>query len=157
VRLRRDAVSIEWARGDLFDADADALVNAVNTVGVMGKGLALQFKQRFSKNFKAYAAACKRGEVQLGRMFTWENDAGGRPLWIINFPTKKHWRDGSVLVDIESGLVALVAELKRVKATSVAVPALGCGLGGLAWADVRPLIERSAAAMPTVRWLVFAP
>jgi len=147
---------IEWARGDLFEADVDALVNAVNTAGVMGKGIALAFKQRFPDYFAAYAAACARGEVQIGRVRAWAHPAG-RPAWILDVPTKRHWRSRSRLDEVAAGIDALVEALRARSIASVAVPALGCGLGGLAWADVRPHLERAFARAPEIRALVFAP
>ncbi|HVB41763.1 MAG TPA: macro domain-containing protein [Streptosporangiaceae bacterium] len=95
---------IKDAAGNLLEADTDAVVNTVNTVGVMGKGIALQFKQAYPDNFRAYEAACRRGEVQLGRVFVFDTNALGRPRLIINFPTKQHWRARSRLPDIASGL-----------------------------------------------------
>lgn len=130
------------SHGNLLKADVDALVNTVNTVGVMGKGIALQFKKAFGANFKAYQRACRRGEVQIGRMHVFDNGQLVSPRWIINFPTKRHWRSPSRLSDIAAGLEALRAEIIRLGIASVAVPPLGCGNGGLAWADVRPLIEK---------------
>ena len=128
------------ATGNLLEADVDALVNTVNTVGVMGKGIALQFKNAFPENFEAYRRACKRETVQLGEMFVFETGALGPPHWIINFPTKGHWRARSRLRDIESGLEALRATIREHKIRSIAVPPLGCGSGGLDWADVLPSI-----------------
>lgn len=130
------------SHGNLLDADVDALVNTVNTVGVMGKGIALQFKKAFGANFKAYQRACRRGEVQIGRMHVFDNGQLVSPRWIINFPTKRHWRSLSRISDIAAGLEALRAEIIRLGIASVAVPPLGCGNGGLAWTDVRPLIEK---------------
>ncbi|GLY52878.1 macro domain-containing protein [Lentzea sp. NBRC 102530] len=121
--------------GDLLDADVDALVNAVNCVGVMGKGLALQFKQRFPAYFSAYAAACASGEVRLGRVHVVSLDR-----CFLSFPTKKHFRSWSKLSDVAAGLDDLARVVEELELRSVAVPALGCGLGGLAWADVEPLI-----------------
>ncbi|MFG1988630.1 macro domain-containing protein [Actinoplanes sp. NPDC048988] len=144
---------IEAGRGDLLTADAEALVNAVNTAGVMGKGIALQFKRTFPANCRAYRAACSRAEVRVGEMWVFEE--GGRS--IVNFPTKRHWRDKSRLGDIETGLDSLVSLVRERGTTSIALPALGCGAGGLAWTDVRPLIERACARIPQVRALVFAP
>lgn len=148
---------IEVGSGDLLDADVEALVNTVNTVGVMGKGLALQFKRRFPANFSAYAAACKRGEVVVGRMLVVETNVPIGPRSIINFPTKKHWRDPSQLEYVRAGLDALVEEIRARSIRSIAVPALGCGNGGLAWSDVEPLIERAMAELSDVRVVVFAP
>ena len=131
------------ASGNLLEADADALVNTVNTVGVMGKGIALQFKNAFPTNFTEYERACKRDEVRLGAMFVFDASRLMRPRWIINFPTKKHWRSRSRLSDIEAGLVDLRRVIKELDISSIAIPPLGCGNGGLDWSDVRPRIERS--------------
>src|SRR5580658_7888140 len=128
---------IEYKRGNILAADAEALVNTVNCVGVMGRGIALQFKKMFPANFKAYAAACKRSEVQPGRMFVFETGKFTNPRYIINFPTKRHWRGASRLSDIETGLDALVREITTREIKSIALPPLGSGLGGLNWADVR--------------------
>lgn len=147
---------IEPARGDLLHSDAEAIVNTVNCVGVMGAGLALQVRRAFPDGYAAYAAACKRGEVAPGRMFVTATGRTG-PRWVIHFPTKRHWREPSRLADVEAGLPALVGEVRRLGIGSVAVPPLGCGLGGLAWSDVRPRIERAFAALPDVRVLLFDP
>lgn len=148
---------IHFVTGNLLDAKVDALVNTVNTTGVMGKGLALQFKKAFPANSRAYEAACKRGEVEIGKMFVF--DAGGivLPRYIINFPTKKHWRSPSQLEYVERGLTALVEVVRDRKIRSIAVPPLGAGLGGLDWRQVRPVIERSLAALEDVEVLVFEP
>jgi O-acetyl-ADP-ribose deacetylase (regulator of RNase III) len=148
---------IEAGAGDLLDADVEALVNPVNTIGVMGKGLALVFKRRFPEGFRAYAAACRRGEVAIGRMFVVETTGATGPRYLINFPTKKHWRDPSLLEYVRAGLTALVDEIRARKIRSIALPALGCGNGGLAWSDVKPLIVGAMADVPDVRVLVFAP
>jgi O-acetyl-ADP-ribose deacetylase (regulator of RNase III) len=146
---------IEFTSGNLLEADVDALVNTVNTVGVMGKGIALQFKQAFPDNYKAYQAGCKRGDVQLGKMFVVSRVA--RPLYIINFPTKKHWKSRSRLHDIEAGLQDLVAVIQEKQISSIAIPALGCKNGGLDWQDVCPLIEAALAEVPDVRALIYPP
>ncbi|WP_433082403.1 type II toxin-antitoxin system antitoxin DNA ADP-ribosyl glycohydrolase DarG [Dactylosporangium sp. CA-052675] len=148
---------IQEGRGNLLSADVDALVNTVNTVGVMGKGIALQFKRAFPDNFRAYHEACERGEVRLGRMFVVDRAVLGQHRFIINFPTKRHWRSASRLEDIRTGLDALVESIAEHAIASVAIPALGCGNGGLDWADVRPLIEVACARMPDVRAIIFAP
>ena len=127
--------------GNLVVHPSDALVNTVNTVGVMGKGIALQFKRAYPEMFKAYARACNAGEVQLGKMHVWETHQLSGPRYIINFPTKGHWKANSRMTDIEQGLVDLVRVIDDFSITSIAVPPLGCGNGGLAWSDVRPLIE----------------
>jgi O-acetyl-ADP-ribose deacetylase (regulator of RNase III) len=148
---------IELTSGDILGADAEALVNTVNCVGVMGRGIALQFRKAYPDNYKVYAAACKRGEVQPGRMLVYDTGQFANPRYIINFPTKRHWRGKSRIEDIEAGLQALVAEVKRLGIRSIALPPLGSGLGGLDWSDVRPRIERALAAIPDVRAIVFEP
>jgi len=148
---------IENAQGNLLRADTEALVNTVNCVGVMGKGIALQFKQAFPESFVAYERACRAGEVQPGRMQVFTTELMVNPKYIINFPTKRHWRDDSRLEDIEVGLTALIEEIQRLGIRSVAVPPLGCGNGRLRWADVRPRIEEAFAQVPEVRVLLFSP
>lgn len=148
---------IEPTRGDLLKADAEALVNTVNCVGFMGRGIAAQFKRAFPGNFAAYAAACKRDEVQPGRMLTVPTGELVGPRYIINFPTKRHWRGKSRMDDVEAGLVALVSEVERLGLRSIAIPPLGCGLGGLEWDRVRPRIERAFARIPDVRVLLYEP
>jgi O-acetyl-ADP-ribose deacetylase (regulator of RNase III) len=148
---------IEVTRGDILKADAEALVNTVNCVGVMGRGIAAQFKRAYPKNFSTYQQACKRHEVQPGRMLIVETGPLANPRWVINFPTKRHWRGNSRLEDIDAGLAALVADVGRLGITSIAVPPLGCGLGGLDWAVVRPRIEQAFAALPDVTVLLFEP
>jgi len=143
--------------GSLLDADVEALVNTVNTVGVMGKGLALQFKRRFPSNFRVYAEACRRGKVQVGRMLVVETRKHAGPRFIINFPTKKHWRDPSRLEYVRAGLVALIHEVKTRHIQSIAIPPLGCGNGGLAWLDVRPLIDQALCELLGIRALIFGP
>lgn len=146
------------AAGNLLESEADALVNTVNCVGVMGKGIALQFKQAFPDMAKAYEVACHAEEVQLGRMHVWESsERMHSPRYVINFPTKQHWRNKSRLEDIESGLEALVSEISRLGIHSIAVPPLGCGHGGLDWASVLPLIESAFKEIPTVSVYAYAP
>lgn len=151
-----DTVVIEYTQGDILQADAEALVNTVNCVGVMGRGIALQFKTAYPANFKAYAAACKRGEVQPGRMFVFDTEQLA-PRWIINFPTKRHWRGKSRIDDIEAGMVALVQQIRALGIRSIAIPPLGSGLGGLEWHAVRPVIEAALADVPEVRAVVHEP
>src|SRR5580698_5577411 len=145
------------AAGNLLDARADALVNTVNTVGVMGKGIALQFKQAFPENFRVYEAACRRGEVRIGQMFVVETGLLEQPRLIINFPTKRHWRSHSRLDDIRSGLADLRQILVDRQVRSVALPPLGCGNGGLDWQDVRPLIDSALSDLPGVEVVVYPP
>jgi O-acetyl-ADP-ribose deacetylase (regulator of RNase III) len=149
---------IEFRRNNLLASDAEALVNSVNTVGVMGKGVALQFKKKFPGNFKEYERACKRGEVEVGEMFTVELDSLTNPRYIINFPTKKHWRGSSHLEYVEQGLESLIDEIHRLNLRSIAIPPLGCGNGGLSWErEVRPLVEAALARVPWVEAYVYEP
>ena len=148
---------IEETKGNLLESDAVALVNTVNCVGFMGKGIALQFKQAFPDNFKAYQKACKANEVRPGKMFTWKSDDLFRERFIINFPTKRHWRGKSRMEDIKTGLAALVEDVKRLGIQSIAIPPLGCGLGGLPWGEVRALIVDAFKQLPEVRVLLYAP
>lgn len=141
-QLDAETAKIRTVRGDLFSRDVEAIVNPVNCVGTMGKGLAAQFKARFPENYEAYLEACARGEIVPGKVFVCRLNKKSNPKFVINFPTKRHWRDGSLLSYVSSGLSDLVAKLAFYEIRSVAIPALGCGLGGLDWKDVRPLIER---------------
>jgi len=148
---------IELTRGNILRADAEALVNTVNCVGFMGRGIALQFKKAYPANYEAYRKACDAGEVQPGRMFIFELDSMLNPKYVINFPTKRDWRAKSRYEDVESGLKTLIAEVRRLDIHSIAVPPLGCGLGGLDWRKVRPMIEQAFTALPEVRVLLFEP
>ena len=147
----------ELTQGNLLDADVEAFVNTVNTEGVMGKGIALQFRKAYPDNYAAYRKACDAEEVQPGRMFIFDRHPLINPRYIINFPTKRHWRSKSRLEDIEAGLNALVDDVRRLGIVSVAVPPLGCGNGGLEWTDVLPKIRAALDRLPDVRWLVFEP
>ena len=148
---------IELRRGNLLDAEAEALVNTVNTVGIMGKGIALQFKQAFPENFRAYEAACRKNEVQPGKMFVFHTNTLHNPRLIINFPTKRHWKGKSRIEDIEAGLVDLIRDVKQESIGSIAVPPLGCGSGGLKWSDVKPRIERAFEALPSMGVFLYEP
>lgn len=148
---------ITEAQGDLLKAPVEALVNTVNTEGVMGKGIALQFKKAFPAMFKDYAGASKRGEVKLGQMHVWPTQTLDGPHYVINFPTKGHWRAKSRITDIDSGLHDLVRVVRELGITSIAVPPLGCGNGGLKWADVEPRIRAAFEALPEVDVRLFAP
>lgn len=148
---------IREARGDLLRADAEALVNTVNTVGVMGKGIALQFKRAYPAMFEAYYTAAKAGVIQLGKVHVWETGLMTHPRYIISFPTKGHWKSDSQLSDIEAGLADLVDVVRDLGITSVALPPLGCGNGGLAWRDVEPLIRSAFEALPNVELLLYGP
>jgi O-acetyl-ADP-ribose deacetylase (regulator of RNase III) len=148
---------ITFKKGDILREDVEAIVNTVNCVGVMGRGIALQFKKAYPANFKAYAAACRREDVQPGRMFLFETGQLANPKYIVNFPTKRHWRGKSRLEDIESGLVDLAKQVRARKIRSIAIPPLGSGLGGMVWADVRPLIEAAMRELDEVRVVIFEP
>ncbi|MEG3895747.1 MULTISPECIES: type II toxin-antitoxin system antitoxin DNA ADP-ribosyl glycohydrolase DarG [unclassified Microcoleus] len=148
---------IEIQQGNLLKVNAEALVNTVNCVGVMGKGIALQFKQAYPENFRQYEKACRAGEVQPGQMFVISTGNLFNPRYIINFPTKRHWKGKSKIEDIKSGLTALIQEIKQLGITSIAVPPLGCGNGGLSWKTVKPLIESAFLELPNVQVLLFEP
>src|SRR5712671_638386 len=144
----------ELTRGNILKAEAEALVNTVNCGGFMGKGIALQFKKAYPENFDAYHKACAAGEVQPGRMFIFDLRSMLNPKYIVNFPTKRDWRSNSRYEDIESGLKALVEQVRRRGIRSIAVPPLGCGLGGLDWRTVRPMIEGAFMSLPEVHVLL---
>lgn len=138
---------LTFCQGNLLEAEVEAVVNTVNTVGVMGRGIALMFKERFPDNYKAYAAACKVGEVRIGKMFVTATGELSGPRWIINFPTKQHWRQPSRVEWVEDGLRDLVRVVQEKGIRSLALPPLGCGNGGLDWRQVRPIIETALAEL----------
>lgn len=144
------------SHGDLLKAEVDALVNPVNCVGKAGRGLALQFRTHFPENFAAYAEACRTNCLQLGSSHVFATSRPA-PAFIINFPTKYHWRDNSRLSAIEDGLADLVDVIRIYQIQSIAIPALGCGLGGLSWLDVRPRIVAALAPLEALRVLLFVP
>ncbi len=148
---------ISYTEGNLLTAPAEALVNTVNEVGVMGRGIALMFREAFPLNAIAYEAACKKGRVRVGHMFVTKNDALIGPHWIINFPTKKHWRSRSELVWVKEGLSDLVRVIDELGIKSIAVPPLGCGNGGLKWDDVRLEIESALGSLSDVDVFVYGP
>lgn len=139
---------IHSIKGNLLESDAEALVNTVNTVGVMGKGIALQFKKAFPNNFKAYKDACKAGEVQVGKLFVTKDGNLQGNKWIVNFPTKKHWRNPSKYEYIEEGLNDLVRVISQRDIKSIAIPPLGAGNGGLDWSRVKQMIEGKLRGLP---------
>lgn len=147
---------VEYKTGDILAEEVEALVNTVNCVGVMGRGIALQFKKAFPENFASYAAACKRGDVQPGRMYVVETGQF-YPSYIINFPTKRHWRGKSRMEDIDAGLIALAKEIRERGIRSIAIPPLGSGLGGLDWSKVRPRIESVLREFGDLKVIVFEP
>lgn len=148
---------IRYIQGNIFNCDADALVNPVNCVGVMSRGVAYQCKRMFPDNFSAYRIACMRKEIQLGQMFVHKLYRNTRPYYIINFPTKGHWHNKSRLEDIETGLYALVKTIYQYDIRFIAIPALGCGLGGLHWNRVRILIDAILADLQNVLIYVYEP
>lgn len=148
---------IEFKTGNILAEDAEALVNTVNCVGIMGRGIALQFKKAFPENFEAYAVACKREEVQPGLMFVFDTNHLTNPRYIINFPTKRHWRGKSRIEDIESGLLSLKEEIRSRNIRSIAIPPLGSGLGGLDWLDVRARLEAALEELEDVEVVIFEP
>ncbi|MDI9313282.1 MAG: macro domain-containing protein [Hydrotalea sp.] len=144
-------------KGKIEDADAEALVNSVNCVGVMGRGVALAFKEKYSNNFKEYEKACQDGLVQTGKMFVYSTKNIFNPKYIINFPTKVHWRGKSKIEYIEDGLQDLINAVKKYKIQSIAIPPLGCGLGGLNWQEVSILIKNSFQDLPDVKVFLYEP
>ena len=148
---------IEYKTGDILKEEAEALVNTVNCVGVMGRGIALQFKRAFPENFKAYVARCKRNAIQPGRVFVFETGQLTSPRYIINFPTKRHWRGKSRIEDIESGSAALAEEIRSRNIRSIAIPPLGSGLGGLNWPEVRVRLQAALKEFEDVKIIIFEP
>ena len=149
---------ITFTEGNLLKANTEALVNTVNTVGVMGKGIALMFKEAFPENFRAYSAACETEEIKVGQIFATERkDLMGGPKWIINFPTKQHWRNPSKIEWIKDGLQDLARFIREHKISSIALPPLGSGNGGLDWKSVRPLIEAAMGTLEDVQVIVYEP
>lgn len=148
---------IEYKTGDIFENGAEALVNTVNCVGIMGRGIALQFKKRFPENFVRYEKACKCHEVMPGKMLVYETGNMMNPKYIINFPTKRHWRGASRMEDIDAGLTALVKEIADRNIISIAIPPLGCGLGGLDWNVVRLHMENAFKVLNNVQIDIYPP
>ena len=141
---------IEYSKGNLLDADVEALVNTVNEVGVMGKGIARQFRERYPASSAEYISAAKRGEIQVGRVLLTRNDSLVGPKWIIHFPTKRNWRHPSRLEWVRAGLLAGML-------LPCGLPPVGCGNGGLRWDEVRTEIERTLGSLPGVRVAVYEP
>lgn len=144
---------VTYVQGDIFQSPAQVLTNTVNCVGVMGKGVALEFKNRYEGLFDAYKALCDKNAVMLGKPYLWENDL----VQILNFPTKRHWRDDSRLEDIETGLKYLAANYATMGIDSLAMPALGCGNGGLNWNDIQPLIDKYLGSIVDLDVYVYQP
>jgi O-acetyl-ADP-ribose deacetylase (regulator of RNase III) len=148
---------IAYKSGNILDEQAEAIVNTVNCVGIMGRGIAAQFKRVYPENFKRYAAACKNKEVQPGRMFVVRISQLTNPQYIINFPTKRHWKGKSRIEDIVIGLESLGEQIEKLSLKSIAIPPLGCGLGGLDWNEVKPLIQRFCDHYPQINFTIFEP
>jgi Predicted phosphatase homologous to the C-terminal domain of histone macroH2A1 len=148
---------ITFTSGNLLESKVDALVNTVNTVGVMGKGIALMFKEAYPENFQQYSEACKNKKIEIGSMFVTETNKLFGPKWIINFPTKQHWRNPSKLEWVEAGLRNLCRVIEEKKISSIAIPPLGSGNGGLDWQTVKKTIERSLSGLTNVNVIVYEP
>lgn len=157
IGIIEDVAMIKFTSGNILHADVEAIVNTVNCVGIMGRGIALQFKNAYPENFVAYARACKAEEVQPGHMFVYDMGALTNPRYIINFPTKRHWKGKSRIEDIEAGLDDLQRVIRHRGIRSIAIPPLGAGLGGLDWIDVKPRIDQAMAALEDVDVLVYEP
>ncbi|MDD3436199.1 MAG: macro domain-containing protein [Candidatus Gastranaerophilales bacterium] len=148
---------IKYTKGNILKEQTEAIVNTVNCVGVMGRGIALQFRELFPKNYKEYKIACKNNEVQPGKMFIHQSNLLINPKYIINFPTKRHWKGKSSIKDIESGLYALAEEIKTLNIKSIAIPPLGCGLGGLDWQEVKEKIEGILKDLEDIEIIIYEP
>ena len=148
---------ITLTTGDIFQSPAQAIVNPVNCIGIMGAGLALQFKKKFPDNFQAYAHACRQGQVRTGKMHLFDRGAGKQPRYIINFPTKRHWRHPSRLEYLQKGLEDLVRTIRAHGIVSVTIPPLGAGLGGLPWTQVKPRIIQAMEPLEDVQVTILQP
>lgn len=144
---------ISYTNGDILQSPAQVITNPVNCVGAMGKGLAEQFKNRYPEMYKDYRARCAQGAVKPGQPYLFENDE----VQVLNFPTKRDWREPSRLEDIDAGLAYLAQHYKEMGIYTLALPALGCGLGSLDWNDVEPLIERHLGSLPDLEVFVYLP
>lgn len=144
---------VTFSSGDIFNSSAQVLTNTINVVGVMGAGIALEFKRRYPVMFEDYQRRCSEGKVRPGEPYLWEDDH----VQILNFPTKRHWRDSSQLSDIEAGLSYLATHYQQMGIYTLALPPLGCGLGGLRWDQVRPLIQKYLGPLPDLEVVVFEP
>jgi len=148
---------IKYIKGNILESNTEALINTVNTVGIMGKGIALQFKKAYINNFKEYAESCKKGQVVIGKLFvTKDSNLNSGEKYIINFPTKKDWRKPSEYSYIESGLDDLIRVLNKENIKSIAIPPLGAGNGGLEWEKVKKIIEQKLKNL-NVEIIVYEP
>ena len=148
---------IETKFGDILVADVEAIVNTVNCVGVMGKGIALQFKMKYPENYQFYKKICDQGRMIVGKVLVFEQPSTNHPKYIINFPTKRHWKGKSTIQDISKGLDSLIEEIKNLKIKSIAIPALGSGLGGLDWQQVKSIITDAFSTLPDVNVWLYEP
>ena len=148
---------VEYKQGNLLTDTSEALVNAVNCVGVMGGGIAAQFKQAFPEYYEDYKRACEANELQLGTVHTFATGQIVNPKWLVSFPTKDHWKEDSQMASVRTGLLSLREWLETSKIASIAIPALGCGLGGLSWETVKPEIETALAGLITTAVFVYEP
>ncbi|MCT7599786.1 macro domain-containing protein [Aliarcobacter butzleri] len=136
---------IQYIQGNLFTSNAKVLVNTVNTVGVMGKGIAADFKKIYPKMFEEYKALCENGKLNIGELFLYKTSN----KWVLNFPTKKHWKSPSTVEYIEKGLQKLIEQATKLQLTDIAMPKLGCGNGGLDWEkQVKPIVEKYLKKSP---------
>ncbi len=148
---------IKYVTGNILESNAAALINTVNTVGVMGKGIALQFKKAYHNNYKAYVEACKKNEIEIGKLFIIkDSNLSSGEKYIVNFPTKKDWRKPSEYSFIDAGLDDLIRVLKEYNIKSIAIPPLGAGNGGLEWEKVKKIIEHKLSNLD-VEIIVFEP
>lgn len=148
---------IQYCKGNILQAHAQALVNTVNTIGVMGKGIALQFRETFPENYKDYKEAAANDELRIGKMFIHKTNRFDGVEYIINFPTKKEWFKPSSYSYVEEGLIDLVNVIKELNITSIAIPPLGCGNGRLNWGKVKVMIEEHLAALEAVQVFLYEP
>ena len=148
---------IKEVTGNIFDADVEALVNPVNCVGVMGAGLAKQFKEKYPRYFQFYTACCKAEIIYLGNVHIYETEAKTSHRYLISFPTKRHWKDVSEYPVIKEGLIDLCSVISAFRIASIAIPALGCGLGGLDWEEIKPLIYTILGNLEDVEILLYPP
>jgi len=155
-------MSIYFEKGNLFETNAEAIVNTVNCVGVMGKGVALEFKNRWPDNFKAYKKLCQSKQLRPGKVFIFDtgdlfDDPKKIQRYLINFPTKDHWRSKSKMSYIEEGLDDLLVKLGNLNIKSVALPPLGCGNGGLNWGQVKSLLEEKLSKIQSIDFHIYDP
>lgn len=148
---------IKLNSGDILLANTDAIVNTVNCAGVMGKGIALQFKMKYPDNYKYYKKICDQGRMMIGHVLVFECSQTNHPKYIINFPTKRHWKGKSTIDDIKKGLVSLISEVRQLNIQTIAIPALGSGLGGLDWKQVKPIIIDAFSGLPEVEVQLYEP